>query len=139
MSKPVSGEVPAVINRALAVASGLILVVLLAALGWQTIQLARSETRIAVLARELGEANTRIALLEVSEQTLAAARDGLSGQVEACLQANAMGQTRAATRVEIIRNVKVVPAKAAARGTGGVVDDATSRRAADHLNSPCCR
>lgn len=125
------------INRALLTGSGLILVVLLAALGWQTVQLARAETRIAVLARELGEANTRIVLLEVSEQTLTAARDGLSGQVEACLQANAKGQARAATRVEIIRNVKVVPRPAAGAGTGGVVDDATSRRAADHLNSPC--
>lgn len=125
------------IDRALIAASGLILVVLLAALGWQTVQLARSETRIAVLGRELGAANTRIALLEADQLTLIAGRDALAGQVEACLQANATAQTRAATRVEIIRNVKVVPRPAAGTGTGGVVDDATSRRAADHLNSPC--
>ncbi|OLN31320.1 hypothetical protein DVDV_0108 [Desulfovibrio sp. DV] len=125
------------INRALTVASGLILVVLLAALGWQTVQLARSETRIAVLARELGEANTRVSLLEADQQTLTAGRDALAGQVEACQQTIARVQARAADRVTIIRNVKVVPRSAAGAGTGGVVDDATCRRAIEHLNG--CR
>lgn len=117
--------------------SGVILAVLLAALGWQTVRLARSETRIAVLARELGEANTRVALLEADQRTLMAGRDALASQVEACQQAAARAQARTVARVEIIRNVKVVPRPAAGSSTGGVVDDATSRRAADHLNG--CR
>ena len=116
---------------------GVILVVLLAALGWQTVRLARSETRIAVLVRELGEANTRVDLLEADQQTLAAGRDALAGQVAACQQAAARAEARTASRVEIIRNVKVVPRPAAGSSTGGVVDDATSRAAADHLNG--CR
>ncbi|HML56571.1 MAG TPA: hypothetical protein PKC79_20935 [Solidesulfovibrio magneticus] len=125
------------IERAGLMLSGVILAVLLAALGWQTVRLARSETRIAVLARELGEANTRVALLEADQQTLTAGRDALAGQVAACQQAAARAEARTATRVEIIRNVKVVPRPAAGAGTGGVVDDATSRAAADHLNG--CR
>ncbi len=119
-------------TKAILCLSGLVLAGLLAALGWQTVRVAGLETRIAVLAKELGEANTRASLLEASEKALLDARDGLAGQVEACQQANARERTRTVTRVEIIRNAKPVPAQA-----GKVVDDATSRRAAVHLNAPC--
>ena len=126
------------INRALLLGSGLILAVLLAALGWQTIRVADLQTRIAIMAQELGEANTRIALLEASEATLLAVRSGLTQQVEACQQLNAAAQARTVERVEIIRKAKTVPVSAAAaQGPGGVVDHETSRRAAAHLNG--CR
>uniref|UniRef100_I2Q2P0 Uncharacterized protein n=1 Tax=Desulfovibrio sp. U5L TaxID=596152 RepID=I2Q2P0_9BACT len=113
-------------------AACLLLAVVLAALAVQSIRAAGLETQIAVLARELAAANTRAAELEASEATLLAVRDGLAGQVEACQQANTQERTRTVTRVEIIRNAKPVPAQA-----GKVVDDATSRRAAVHLNDAC--
>ncbi|MGD9643909.1 MAG: hypothetical protein AB7V08_14370 [Elusimicrobiales bacterium] len=120
------------INRALLTGGGLLVAMLLAALSWQTVRLAGLETRLAVQAKDLAAANGRIALLEVSEKTLLAVRDGLTDQVAACQQANARAEARAADRTVIIRNAKTVPAK-----TGQVVDDATSRRAAVHLNAPC--
>ena len=120
------------INRALLGASGLLLAVLLAALAVQSVRVAGLETKLAVMAKDLGEANTRIAQLEASEKTLLAARDGLAGQVEACQQANAKAQVRDADRVVIIRNAKPVQAQ-----KGKVVDDATSRKAAVHINGAC--
>ena len=120
------------INRVILGAGGLLVAVLLAALAVQTVRLAGQETRLAVMAKDLGEANGRIALLEVSEKTLLAARDGLAGQVESCQQANARAQARDEIRTVIIRDAKpVTPAK------GKVVDDATSRKAAVHLNGAC--
>lgn len=120
------------INRAILGAGGLIIAVLLAALAVQSLRLAGQETRMAIMAKDLGEANGRIAQLEASEKTLTQARDGLQDQVTACQQANARSEARAADRTVIIRNAKPEPAKA-----GKVVDDATSRRAAVHLNAPC--
>lgn len=120
------------INRVIVGAGGLLVAILLAALAVQTVRLARQETSLAVMAKDLGEANSRIALLEVSEKTLLAARDGLAGQVEACQQANARAQDRDEIRTVIIRDAKPVrPQK------GKVVDDATSRKAAVHLNGAC--
>jgi len=120
------------INRVIVGAGGLLVAILLAALAVQTVRLARQETSLAVMAKDLGEANSRIALLEVSEKTLLAARDGLAGQVEACQQANARARDRDEIRTVIIRDAKPVrPQK------GKVVDDATSRKAAVHLNGAC--
>ncbi|EFL53012.1 conserved hypothetical protein [Solidesulfovibrio fructosivorans JJ]] len=118
------------INGVLLKTGGLIVAVLLVALAWQSVGVARLQTRLAFMSKELGEANASIAQLQASEQTLLAARDGLTRQVEDCQQANASDQARTADRTVIIRNAKPVPARA-----GKVVDDATSRKAAVHLNS----
>jgi len=118
------------INGVLLKAGGLIVAVLLVALAWQSVGVARLETRAAGMAKELGEANASIAQLQASEQTLKDARDGLTRQVEDCQQANARDLDRTADRTVIIRNAKPVPAQ-----KGKVVDDATSRKAAVHLNS----
>ena len=120
------------IDRAIFWASGLLLAVLLAALAGQTVRVAQLQTRLAVMGQDLGQANTRISLLESSEKALVDARDGLAHQVAACQQANARDQTRERDRTVIIREAKPVPARA-----GKVVDDATSRKAAVHINDAC--
>lgn len=120
------------INRGLCWAAGLALAALLAALAGQTIRVAQLQTSLTSMAKDLSEANTRIALLEASAKSLADARDGLTAQVEACQQANIRAQARAADRCVIIRGAKTVPARA-----GKVVDDATSRNAAVHINRSC--
>lgn len=117
------------ISRALLGGGTLLVAALLAALAVQSLRLAGARTDLAVLAGELAQANTRISLLEESEKTLLAARDGLAGQVEACQRAGLRSEVRARDRGDIARNAKPVPAEA-----GKVVDDATSRRAARHLN-----
>jgi len=119
-------------NRALFGATGLVLAVLLAALAGQTVRVAQLQTSLASMAKDLGEANTRTSLLEASAKALSDARDGLTAQVEACQQANVRAQARAADRCVIIRGAKPVPARA-----GKVVDDATSRNAAVHINHSC--
>jgi len=113
-------------------AAGLALAALLAALAGQTIRVAQLQTSLTSMAKDLSEANTRIALLEASAKSLSDARDGLTAQVEACQQANVRAQARAADRCVIIRRAKTVPARA-----GKVVDDATSHNAAVHINRSC--
>ncbi len=119
-------------SRAILGGGGLLLAVLLAALTWQSLRLAGLRVELANTARELGEANARAARFETAEQAARAAADGLSAQVSACQEANAREQARAAGRAVIVRNAKPVPAQA-----GKVVDDATSRKAAVHLNAAC--
>lgn len=120
------------INRGLCWAAGLALAALLAALAGQTIRVAQLQTSLTSMAKDLSEANTRISLLEASAKTLTDARDGLTAQVEACQQANARARARTAGRQAILRQAKTEPATA-----GKVVDDATSRRAVEHLNGAC--
>jgi len=120
------------INRVVLGAVGLLVAVSLAALAVQSVRLVNLRTELAGMGRELGDANARAALLEESEKALLAARDALTGQIGACQQTNAQSQVRTVERTVIARNAKPVPAQ-----KGKVVDDATSRRAAVHLNGAC--
>ena len=116
-------------NRITICAALAILAVLLGALALQSTRVAALKTEVAVMGRDLDQANTRVALLEESEKALTEARDGLTGQVVACQKANAFAQAAAQERRVITKTVRTVPAK-----PGQVVDDATNARAAAHLN-----
>lgn len=117
------------INRIVLCAAGIVLAALAGALVVQSLRVAGLRTELAVMARDLDQATTRITLLEESEKALVNARSGLTAQVEACQKANAKVQAAAQARRIIMGKAKSVPAE-----KGKVVDDETNRAAAVHLN-----
>lgn len=120
-----------IVNRIVLCAAGIILAALAGALVVQSLRVAGLKTELAVMERDLDQATTRITLLEESEKSLVQARDGLTGQVEACQKANAKAQAAAQARRTIMGKAKSVPAE-----KGKVVDDETSARAVDVLSGP---
>lgn len=104
------------------------LLILGAALGFQSLRVAHLQTDLAVMRGQLDAAETREALLDENGKTLERTRDGLAAQVEACQRSNAKAASAARDRGSIMKQAKAAPA------TGKVVDDETNARAARHIN-----
>jgi len=103
--------------------------ILALALAVQSVRVANMEADLSAQGRELDSAHTQITLLEEDKRGQARATAGLQAQVEACQRANARDAETARSRAAIARNAKPVQAR-----PGQVVDDATNRAAAAHLN-----
>jgi len=111
-------------------AGAVVLAVLLLALGAQSWRLTAAQRDLAEALSERDAAVTRLGLVEQSERNLARTRDGLTAQVAECQRANSRADAAARDRAALIRAAKTQTAR-----PGEVVDDETSRRAADHLNA----